>query len=95
MQFNILFQVENQSDVQFLLDLAERLGIKATAETPEEIEEKAFKKRLAARKRFVKFIEESRKQMTEFATEAEIDEVVEEIRTKRYEEQQRQLASNH
>lgn len=80
MQFNILFQVENQADIQPFLDLAERLGIKATPETPEEIVAKAFKKRLAARKRFVKIVEENRKQMTEFPTEAEISEALAEAR---------------
>jgi hypothetical protein len=75
---NLVININSEEEKKFITELLNKLGIDSIS-----LKDYEFQKRLAARKKFAKLIEESPK--IDISDE-EIDAIVEEVRAKRYEE---------
>jgi hypothetical protein len=75
---SLVININSEEDKKFITQLLNKLGIDSIS-----IEDYEFQKRLEARRKFAKLVEESPK--IDISDE-EIDAIVEEVRAKRYEE---------
>ncbi len=78
---SLVINISSEEEKKFITQLLNKLGVESIS-----IEDYEFQKRLEARKKFAKLVEESPK--IDISDE-EIDAIVEEVRAKRYEENNR------
>jgi len=75
---SLIINVKTEEEKEFIAQLLNKLGIDSVS-----LEEYEFQKRLDARKKFAELVQNSPKIDI---TDREIDAIVEEVRAKRYEE---------